>query len=276
MRCDMRRNFAQVLKAGKIDIKNEYTKLYTLFYCKSNREKHSLADLISRNFGCFYFRRTCLNLEEFDKVNEFNFEENPQNFNVDYLVSFSEYIFNFIIHFDYLLFPDSIDKDFFVQHILKVIDAIGYMQASEDGFIIFVPKDNIAMSVSESELVPEKISYKIISYNHHSTKGDLEAKKQTLIILADLLEPKRKELETLDRQFASDLFYAFNNFNIRHNNIDETGKYYKQTVADLSIDELENWYDNTYQMCLLAFMKLEHIERKSKFDVLKNKIETKK
>lgn len=37
--------------------------------------------------------------------------------------------------------------------------------------------------------------------------------------------------------------------------------------------QLEQWYDEIYQMCLLAFMRLEHIDRKKKFDVLKTQIE---
>ena len=71
----MRRNFAQVLKAGKIDLKNEYSKLFDLFYGKGADGK-SLADLISLNFNSFYFRGTCLDLDEFDQQFEFHFEYN--------------------------------------------------------------------------------------------------------------------------------------------------------------------------------------------------------
>ena len=152
----------------------------------------------------------------------------------------------------------------------------GYIQCSEDGFTIFVPKDNAAIAVSESELIPEALSYKIIAYNHHSMKGNLESKRQTLLMFADLLEPKRDELETVDKKFASDLFYTFNNFNIRHNNVDPAGPKYKKPVGDLTKEQLESWYDEVYQMCLLAFMRLEHVPRKQEFDMLKDKIENKK
>ena len=46
----MRLNFAQALKSGRLDIKKEYSKLYNLFYGKDERDKKSLADLISLNF----------------------------------------------------------------------------------------------------------------------------------------------------------------------------------------------------------------------------------
>ena len=52
----MRRNFAEVLKSGKIDIKKEYSKLYELFYGKDLRDDRSLAELISMNFNTIHFR----------------------------------------------------------------------------------------------------------------------------------------------------------------------------------------------------------------------------
>lgn len=182
----------------------------------------------------------------------------------------------FVLHFEDHYFFGQINKSFYLQQINKVIETIGYIQCSEDGFTIFVPKDNAAIAVSESELIPEALSYKIIAYNHHSMKGNLESKRQTLLMFADLLEPKRDELETVDKKFASDLFYTFNNFNIRHNNVDPAGPKYKKPVGDLTKEQLESWYDEVYQMCLLAFMRLEHVPRKQEFDMLKDKIENKK
>ena len=34
-------------------------------------------------------------------------------------------------------------------------------------------------------------------------------------------------------------------------------------------DELEGWYDETYQMCLLAFLELDNVERTKKVAELK-------
>ena len=90
----VRRNFAQVLRAGKVDPQKEYSKLYSLFYNKDSRDGKSLADLISMNFKGFDFRGTCLTLDEFDEEHGFNFAEQPQDFDIDYLVSFCEYTNN--------------------------------------------------------------------------------------------------------------------------------------------------------------------------------------
>lgn len=40
-------------------------------------------------------------------------------------------------------------------------------------------------------------------------------------------------------------------------------------------DDLEKWYDEAYQMCLLAFMELEQADRKPKFDAIKAEIDKK-
>lgn len=107
-------------------------------------------------------------------------------------------------------------------------------------------------------------------------KGDIEAKKATLTVLANQLEPQEKALSQIDNSFKSDLFYAFNNLNIRHNSVDPSDKrYYKKVVAKMDVEELEHWYDETYRMCLLAFMRLEQNARKKEFDEVKSKIEAK-
>ena len=272
----MRRNFAQVLKSGKIDLKNEYTKLYRLFYAKDNRDHISLSDLISANFEKFHFAGTCLDLDEFDEMYGFHFDMHPQDFDIDYLVLFCEYVYNFVANFDGRFFRDQFNQHFYMQHIGKIIEGIGYMHATENGLTIFVPRDNAAIAVSESNLIPEDLSYKVIAYNHHSVKGDLGTKKQTLLLFADLLEPKRSTLEKADKNLASDLFFAFNNLNIRHNNVDPSCPKFKQPVADLTADQLEQWYDEVYQICLLAFMQLEHENRKVKLCSLKSQLGSQK
>ena len=167
--------------------------------------------------------------------------------------------------------PSIPKKD--IQQISQVIEKIGYMQAKQNDLTIFVEKDPAAIAVAEGEFIPESLSYRLISYNHYSMKGNLAENKTTLLDLANLLEPQRTILERIDKTFSSDLFYTFNNFHIRHNNIDQLGTKYKKPVGDLSDEQLEYWYDEVYQMCLLAFMRLEHIDRKKKFDSLKSQIE---
>ena len=77
-----------------------------------------------------------------------------------------------------------------------------------------------------------------------------------------LLKLKNSKLE-------DDVLALLNNLNIRHNNCMEGDKNYKEIVAKMSKDELENWYDETYQLCLLAFLELDNVERTKKVSELK-------
>lgn len=122
-------------------------------------------------------------------------------------------------------------------------------------------------------IVDPALSYRIIEYNHHSMKGDLERKKATLIALADKLEPKRAKLKQVSGSLESDLFYLLNSVNVRHNNADQVGKNYIHFVADMKDSDIEQWYDDMYQMCLLAFLELDHLERKERVKKLKEDIQ---
>ena len=280
----MRRNFAQILKDAKIDIKAEYHKLYGMLYDRtiqaSNSNRISAYDELSERFIGFYFRGTCLSIDEFNDLHEFHFEREPENFNIDNLISLCEYIYNMLMGYQSTQFsfgyngPAFINVQFYLNQIGQVIEKIGYMQTAEDNFTIFVEKSPAAIAVAESPLIPENLSYRLISYNHYAMKGNLDVKKSILQQLASILEAKRKELNQADKTLEADLFYAFNNLNIRHNNVDSElkGKY-KAYVAQMSNDELEKWYDETYQMCLLAFLQIENLDRKAAFDRLKAEIE---
>lgn len=287
----MRRNLAQILQEAKIDPKQEYKKLYGMLFDRtivvSNSNRVSAYDELSECFLSFPFRGTCLSLEEFNELNDFHFEKEPTNFKIDELILLCEYMENLLIAYQGIqlsfpygygnMRPQFINVQFYLQQIGQVIERIGYMQATQNGFTIFVEKSPAAIAVAESDLVPKELSYRIISYNHYSMKGQLEAKKSALVQLASLLEPKRGSLKKADKTLESDLFYLFNNLNIRHNNVDpaDSAKY-KPFIVQMKQEELEHWYDETYQMCLLAFLQLEQTERKIDFDRLKTAIEGQK
>ena len=274
----MRRSFATILKEAKVNIQDEYDRLYAIFcdkYLYDNGNNFSFYDLIEASFSGFWFRGTCVSLEDFNETYGFNFEKEPQNFNIDYLVSFCEYVYNLTMGYmnSQNAYGSFFNTQKIVEQIFRLIEKIGYMQSSEDGLTIFVEKNQAAISVAE--IVPKEISYKVISYNHHTYKGDLDSKREILVKLAYVLEPKESALSGIDNQFKSDLFYLLNTLGLRHNNLDPEGKQYKAFVAKMTKEELERWYDETYQMCLLAFLRIDHIERKKAINALKKKVEAK-
>ncbi len=142
----MRRNFAQILKDAKIDIKVEYQKLYGMLYDRSiqvsNTNRISVYDELSTFFIAFHFRGTCLSLDEFNDLHGFHFEKDPTNFNIDHLISLCEYIENLLMAYQCvpLSYPYGygnmptklINVQFYLQQISQVIEKIGYMQAEQN------------------------------------------------------------------------------------------------------------------------------------------------
>lgn len=126
-----------------------------------------------------------------------------------------------------------------------------------------------------AEIVPNEISLKVLRYNHFSLKGDLQAKKEILLALGEQLEPKRKQLSCIASDLADNIFFMLNNLHLRHNNKVYGDKNYRKVVADMDDSTLEHWYDELYQMILLAFLQLDQVDRNAKILELKQTISSK-
>lgn len=240
----MRKNFAQILQDNKIDIKNEYQKLYKIFFemeIPDLFESTTVYEILSKSFLNFPFRNMCLNIEEFNQKFGFKFVEDPNPFDIDVLINFIEYFYNMLICYQ-TNNSKHFNLQFIINHIHDLIEAIGYKQTRMNDLIIFVEKSPEAIAVAESDYIPSELGYKIISYNHHSMKGNLIAKKETILKLAEILEGKRDDLKAANPKLKNDLFYIFNNFNLRHNNCDPSLsklKQYKDVIAKMPNNELE-------------------------------------
>lgn len=267
--------FSQVLKNAKLDIRREYDRLYDLFFLKNIYEGMNciitLRSLCDKHFQEIPFSGTCVSLSDFDDSYKFIFREFPRDFDLDYLIRFCEYSYNLVCHVDLISRGDQtiamqVAIQFYLRQIEKVVEKIGYMANKQDIFTDFVPKDQAAISVAEI-LIDPNLSYRVIEYNHHSMKGDLERKRATLLVLGDKLEPQLKKLKQINATLESNLSMLLNNVNVRHNN-KESGKNYKKYVAEMKDEELEQWYDDLYQIILLAFLELDHLDRKGRLELL--------
>lgn len=262
-----RRNFAQILKEAKVDIRREYDRLYSLFFLNKafqlNNSMLSLRDYCACFFYSLPFRGTCLNLDDFDDFYGFNFEKVPTDFDLNYLLSFCEYSYNLAVYMNptnYSILASfttyNQQPQFYVQQVMKVVDAIGYVitkQDDSDDMSIVVAKSPAAMAVAE--ISDSKMAYKILEYNHYALKGNLDRKLSILKVFADEIEPRRAELKKIPGSVESELFQMLQKF-IRHNNRDNP------VIAAMSDDELEAVYDDIYQMWLLAMLELDNVERK--------------
>lgn len=265
----------QILNEQGINLRREYDRLYDLFYNQkvpSNLgTNYTLKDYVEINFLSVPFRKTCLSLDDFNSTYRFHFVQNPYGFDLNYLLSFCEYTYNFVIWMsqesELFKYGNRQSGQFYIYQIRSVIESIDYMQLTQGYITIFTPKKPEA--IVASEIVSPEISYKVLEYNHYTMNGDIARKRETLRILADQLEPRRVELAAINKELANNVFFMFNNMNIRHNNSTEGDKNYREVVAKMTQDELENWYDETYQLCLLAFLELDNVERTKKVAQLK-------
>lgn len=204
-----RKNLAQILVEANIDIKREYDRLYSSFYLQKNQDMYgnyySLQELCAANFINIPFRGTCLNLDDFDDFYDIHFEKVPSNFDLNYLILFCEYTYNFALYLNINMTPMHLGmntpQQVYLQQIAKVIEAIGYMMVQKENITIMIPKSQEAIAVSE--IVPSDLSYKVIEYNHHALQGNIEAKKSVILLLADQLESKREALRNIKKEYIT-------------------------------------------------------------------------
>lgn len=256
----MRQTFIDIIQSKGFSVSTEYQRLKELFYNRkayySYSEWITLREYINRFFLTIKVkgRNLALSLDDFDKANNFNFNKKYADEDLDNLLLFCEYITYF---FSQLSFPDGLND---LQHIVSeqietIIQIIGYKPIKKDGVTCYVPKDPAAIEASEC-IDDVDVSYKVLFYNHHSLKGDLEGKREILDKLAHKLEPRKKDLKSVNPDLSNLLSRTFNNLNIRHNNVETTSC--NEGFAQLSDEEKEKLYDCVYRYCLMAFLELEN------------------
>ena len=268
-----RKNFIEVLQSAGIDIKAEYRRLHKLFYEPGHE---CLYDLCDAQFLYVPFRGTCISLEDFNITHNFDYHTIPEEITEDDLVDFCEYTFNMLkfmpaLPYDY--HSGMTKNDFFIQTLFDIIGKIGYQDVTnENGVTIFVPKSQSVFSVSE--ILPTPISYDVIEYNHFRMKGDLNGKRESLVKLAHLIEPKKKDLQSINHSLSTNVFFMLNNLNLRHNNVEPGSSNYKKITAMMKDTQLEELYDDLYQLLLLAFLEMDNVNRIQKIEDLKKQYAT--
>ena len=129
-----RKNFAQVLKAAKIDYKREYRRLYDMFYeSEINQEKNVLRDACATNFWNMPIRGTCLSLDDFDDYYEIKFEKEPEDFDLNYLLNFCEYTYNLVMYTTFSTWGYGIGVVYY-QRLSKTAKLSGSLRAAASGF----------------------------------------------------------------------------------------------------------------------------------------------
>lgn len=153
-----------------------------------------------------------------------------------------------------------------LENIMKLVNYLNYevkVIESEEK-IILVEKNAAATAVAE--IMDSKTAYSVIEYNHYLLKGNLDEKKQVLKALGDKFEGIKPQLKSINKSLGSDIGFLLNKLNIRHNNLE--GANAEKFVRNMPKEELEQWYDDTYQLLLLAFLEVDNVQRRQKVSAL--------
>lgn len=276
----MRRCLSDILNNADMSFQDEYGNLHELFY---NHETYYYSG--GTVYGTLYghtrsmflklpstLRKSFSSIDYFEKKLGLGFRYKSELESLDEFILFCELSYNFAncirqITPIYSRKTSDFFTKFYTDQILEIMDRFGYISNIKNGITNFVPKNPAAIAVAE--IIDEDLAYDVIEYNHHSMRGDLLAKKTTLLRFANLLEPKRSELKAINEKLSVNIFFMFNNLDLRHNNSTSGDKNYQLYTEQMSKADLEAWYDELYQMCLLAFLELDNVERAEKVDALK-------
>lgn len=190
-----------------------------------------------------------------------------------HILVFLEYVVNVMVLCDSCMSGEwEWNKEFGIlkQNVANIVDSLNHeiKVIKEEEKTILVEKSAAATAVAE--IMEVENSYMIFEYNHYLLKGDIIRKKSILKALADCFEGKKKQIKSINNSLASEIGCLLNKLNIRHNNVE--GEKAEEFTQQLSSEELEEWYDDTYQLLLLAFLEVDNAERRQKVRDLQRRL----
>lgn len=268
-----RSNLYDIITKREFNVQREFDRIHSLFH-DGNYVRYggnSLYSLVQASFNAFptRFRGRALSFYDFNCTCGFDFDDPCLDVTFEVLITYCEYVVTLCNHLIEHA-PDIIDDD--TKYILNdmyatitdCMDELGLEAIQKDNITIYVEKD--AAVSAAAELVDESLVYDMKSYTHIRTKGDLTKKKTILKYLADEIELKRKDLNANNLRSLADLLFQMLQKFVRHNNKDNP------YIQNLTPEQLEACYDDTYQLWLLAVLELGSIERKQRVTKLLGEI----
>ncbi|UII58154.1 hypothetical protein LS684_21275 (plasmid) [Cytobacillus spongiae] len=172
-------------------------------------------------------------------VNVFPIEEFGHRLKMDTVFTLIEVLHQYIWKledlgdFDLYLEAESTAKKEFREEINKYLMHLdeGYI-LTEKGYIIDLPDDGLGNLITSdlppqtTDTVTEQVETAIKMFFKYDS--NLEEKRKAINILADILEPYRKDLKnyTTDKHDTM-IFSIVNNYGIRHNNLQQKEEYEK-------------------------------------------------
>lgn len=179
---------------------------------------------------------------------------------LEYYVNISFFVYKKIYRDDSFDIP----KDFTLmfQNLKLLIENLNYeiKLFEDDEKIILIPKKPEATAVAE--ISSEETALAILMYNHYSMNGDIEGKRTILYKIAHEYETLLKKPIEGYNDFFVKTNALLNNLHIRHDNKTKEGN--KNNIINIGDKELENLYDEVYQLLLFCVLIRENLDRKKR------------
>lgn len=260
-----RKNIFEILD-DKFDIKVEINKIDTLFsnallYVTNGMTFQQQQGNIEAVVGDLLFynwkqRGTCLTCQEMRSKLDIDLEKND----ITSILIRLEYYLNIInLANTKLRYPNCQKTQQFVileDNIKILLDHLNYecLNIPEEEKILLVPKNATATSVAE--ISSKDTALAILMYNHASLKGDLSQKRNLLLKIYLEYETLLKKGITGFSEYFDKTRGLINKLNIKHNN--------KKEIENFDNEQLEEWYDELYQLLLFCVLIKDNKERKDK------------
>lgn len=267
----------------ELNFQKEYEKLERMFayeiYPKGRIYGDTIEDCVEREFRRWSKRGNYTSFKEIRNQLGFEYSKNfhdhimslRRDINIETFLLYCEMLCNILIENRWFS-PNSMIQE----GIRDILDTLKY-DVDKAGFEIkkinndYMIVEKNAVSFEVADAIPE-IADAIIEYNHYILRGDIQRKRELLKNISDSVEPRRSELNRVNKSATDDFFWMVNNMNIRHNNCDSSDpQRYNEKFASLTIIEKEEWYDVIYEQALMLFVLLKYSDRKEKIHDFKVK-----
>ncbi|MEA4949951.1 MAG: hypothetical protein VB068_09935 [Petrimonas sp.] len=263
----------------RVDLTVEYLKLDKAICNEKDRYGTTINGILAQNFRSWKYRGNYMSLQEL---------RGELGLNIENFEPVSGYVYKQINENDFFLFcelfsnlcdafAEKIEHAGFTENFIDIfttmqtdLAVLNYsVQRLLDGRLVIVETNPAATAVSKT--AEPDLSDKIIEYNHYLLRGDLAKKREILRALSHKFDAIKSSLKSINSGLEDKASFLLNNLNIRHNNKDMQSKDYRKFVDDMSDDDLEHWYDETYQTLLFAILAVDQVARNQAIDELKTK-----
>ena len=208
-----RKNIFEMI-AEIFDITTELKRMYRLFENRSivpwNHRSYSVREYINHvGFTAWRNRGRCVDLNDF--LSLLNYDRLWSSAQTDVLDLFTliEIIYNFWyivdrrISLSYGSGDDS--KDF--KLLRKIMDDCLAQYNYKGEYFPYLEQliviEDKPEATAVAEIVDNDLGYKVLRYNHYLLKGNLQTKKDILLALGADLEPKRAQIEAIDKALGA-------------------------------------------------------------------------